>query len=242
MKSKLLTLAYILLIIAQSINAQVRLKSNNVFAIGDDPTKHGTISIGYGNNLSVANNGRWGIESWDGGLNFFIPWPNRCIGYGDYRLFINDTTGNVGIGKKPSFKLDVDGDIATYGTLRISSDARLKSNIMPLNNCMLKINMLNGKSYIKNSPQIISAATQNSEFIKAQGKYKPKSEEIQLGLLAQDVKEVFPELVKKDSSGYLTVDYIGLIPVLVEAVKDLNKEVEALKQENEKLKKKVGLN
>lgn len=51
---------------------------------------------------------------------------------------------------------------------------------------------------------------------------KPKP----MGLIAQDLQKVYPELVDKDSSGYYSVDYIGLIPVMIEALKELDSIIE----------------
>lgn len=53
---------------------------------------------------------------------------------------------------------------------------------------------------------------------------------LQTGLVAQEVQEVLPHLVNTDKNGYLSVNYIALTPYLLEAVKDLKKENEALKQ------------
>jgi hypothetical protein len=49
-----------------------------------------------------------------------------------------------------------------------------------------------------------------------------------IGLIAQDVQRVFPEAVSTDKTGYLMVDYHGLVGVLVEAVKELADRVEEL--------------
>jgi hypothetical protein len=54
---------------------------------------------------------------------------------------------------------------------------------------------------------------------------------MQYGLIAQEVEKVFPEMVKPiDSNGYKGVDYVKLIPVLVEAIKEQQKQIEALKK------------
>jgi len=50
------------------------------------------------------------------------------------------------------------------------------------------------------------------------------------GVIAQEVQKEFPEIVKVGNDGYLTVDYIQLIPILIEAVKELKREVDSLKQ------------
>jgi hypothetical protein len=56
-----------------------------------------------------------------------------------------------------------------------------------------------------------------------------KDDTIQTGLIAQEVQALFPELVSTDEDGYLSVNYIGLIPHLIEAVKDLQRENDTLK-------------
>jgi len=48
------------------------------------------------------------------------------------------------------------------------------------------------------------------------------------GFIARELQEVFPELVDEDEEGFLNVDYVGLIPILVEAVKELESRVETM--------------
>ncbi len=59
-----------------------------------------------------------------------------------------------------------------------------------------------------------------------------------IGLLAQEVAVVYPELVSTDQQGMMGVDYVGLIPVLIEALKEQQVAIEALNEEVVKLKKK----
>ena len=54
-----------------------------------------------------------------------------------------------------------------------------------------------------------------------------------IGVLAQDVQKVFPDLVRKGPEGYLAVNYIGLVPVLIEAVKEQQEENLSLRQQLE---------
>jgi Chaperone of endosialidase len=51
-----------------------------------------------------------------------------------------------------------------------------------------------------------------------------------LGVIAQEVEEVFPELVHTDADGYKRVNYLGLLAPLIEAVKELDARVQALEQ------------
>lgn len=47
-----------------------------------------------------------------------------------------------------------------------------------------------------------------------------------LGFVAQEVQQLFPELVQQDTDGYLYIDYVGLIPVLVEPVKEQQEQID----------------
>lgn len=62
-------------------------------------------------------------------------------------------------------------------------------------------------------------------------------EQERIGLIAQEIQEVYPELVKTDQQGLLGVDYLGLIPVLIEAIKEQQIAIEELNTEISKLKK-----
>ena len=86
------------------------------------------------------------------------------------------------------------------------SDILFKTNIIPLNNSLDKITTLNGYTYdwkVKEFP--------NEKFDKIK----------QIGLIAQEVEKVYPMIVNTRPDGFKQVDYEMLIPVLVEAVKEL---------------------
>ena len=61
------------------------------------------------------------------------------------------------------------------------------------------------------------------------------SSKLQYGFIAQEIEKVIPELVTEDSNGYKAVNYIGVIPVLTQAIQEQQKEIEQLKEENQKL-------
>jgi trimeric autotransporter adhesin len=50
---------------------------------------------------------------------------------------------------------------------------------------------------------------------------KPKPKDEQIGVIAQEVEQVFPQVVTTDSDGYKAVNYQGLVAPLIEAVKEL---------------------
>lgn len=63
------------------------------------------------------------------------------------------------------------------------------------------------------------------------------SKKQKIGLIAQDVEKVLPEVVEAiDDGKFLGVDYQALVPVLIEAVKDLHAELEGMKKEMHELR------
>lgn len=136
----------------------------------------------------------------------------------DAMRLVVDTAGKIGIGTTaPGYKLDVQGgDINASGNVRaagvaITSDKRWKRAIQPLENSIEKIKKINGVSYLW-------AADEYPE--------KKFGYEKQIGVIAQDVQAVFPELVLKDRDGYLSVNYPALIAPLIEAFKDQQEQIE----------------
>ena len=65
------------------------------------------------------------------------------------------------------------------------------------------------------------------------------SEEKQIGLIAQEVEEIFPEIVIDDQSGYKKVDYSKLTPVLIEAIKEQQIIIAQLKIESRKIRSEI---
>jgi hypothetical protein len=108
------------------------------------------------------------------------------------------------------------------------SDARLKTNILNIPNSLLKVCSLNGITY---KPDIKKQTALGLKPI----------DKTEVGLLAHEVKEVLPEAVStapfdmskngsKSGENYLTIQYEKLVPLLVEAIKDLKAEIEELKK------------
>ena len=144
-------------------------------------------------------------------------------------LYWDDGSLSLGVGTtNPGSTLDVNGDIGTYGTLQIYSDEKIKENILPLDGCLSKLAMINGKSYYKKvRPEYM---TKKSSLSKALSdttylKQTETDKQLEIGLIAQEVETVFPELVKTDKNGLLSVNYIGLIPVLIESIKEQQKQI-----------------
>jgi len=112
--------------------------------------------------------------------------------------------------KSDAFKVMFNGDTTVGGDITISSDARLKSNIVSLGSTLSKLLLIDGKSYEKDGKQ-------------------------RIGVLAQEIQEVFPELVTEDGNEMLAVNYQGLVPVLINALKEQDEKINRLEKLVEKL-------
>lgn len=161
------------------------------------------------------------------------------------------SNGNVGIGiSNPTSKLDVAGSMNLIGNLTggsgsgahnfhidafnsgvgtrglylnyytgtgvylaggtaVTSDIRKKKDIEPVTNALDKLAQIRGVSYRWKDPE--------------------RPQELQLGVIAQEVQAVFPDLVKEDGYGSLTVVYDGLTAPIIEAIKELKAENDSLK-------------
>lgn len=218
------------MLIAQSAESQVgnfKIRNDGFIQLGY--STYNTLSIGGHNTPAV--NGEWAFEHWNGGLNLWRPWPAGNAA--NYRLFVKDLDGYVGIGKYPSYKLDVNGDIATYGTFRIASDASLKTDIQPLGaaQCLAYIKQINTYTYrYKSTEQPVSVELnpEDSEIktktILSQSKREAEEvpSELRYGFMADELKEINPDLVSENEEGVYAIDFAALTPILLGAVKDLN--------------------
>ena len=100
------------------------------------------------------------------------------------------------------------GTVTTSSNFNSSSDIRLKDNVKTLEGSLDKVKQLRGVEY---------------DRIDSDKRYH------QLGVIAQEIEKIYPDMVSKNSNEMKTVAYQQLIPVLIEAIKELSKEVETLK-------------
>lgn len=122
----------------------------------------------------------------------------------------------------------------TAGNITTLSDARYKSNIQQINSSALsKIAALNPVQYTMLSGSAIAFAnTEQSDTctmtMTTSNEDLTRANQIHYGLLAQEVKELYPELVHEDAAGVMSINYTELIPLLIQAVQDLSEQVSAL--------------
>ena len=108
-----------------------------------------------------------------------------------------------------------DGTTTIAGDLSINSDARLKANIISLGSTLAKLLQIDGKTYTMK---------------------KDENKKQKIGVLAQDIEKVFPELVS-ESNGVKSVNYQGLVPVLINALKEQDSKMKEQEARIERLEK-----
>ena len=173
----------------------------------------------------LDNWGRSAIGVGHGRIVFYVDTPTSIAAGTDItateRMRIN-ATGLVGVGtNNPQYKLHVEGGVNATNHYS-SSDERWKKEIKTLDNSLNKIAELRGVSY----------DWKRDEFAK-----KNFSEGTQIGVIAQEIENVFPELVHTDTEGYKSVSYSNLVAPLIEAVKELKQQNESQQALTETLQK-----
>ena len=103
-----------------------------------------------------------------------------------------------------------DGDVVAYN----SSDMRLKNNLQVIGGALDKIDGINGYEFDWNE--------QSPEWARERGH--------DVGVVAQEIQKIHPEIVEERKNGYLGVDYKRLVPLLIQSIKELKQEVEELKK------------
>jgi len=213
--------------------------SNNTFvgATAGAQSRKGHYNTFVGNNAGYQNaegsyNAFFGVQAgyWCNGrenvcIGGFAGYRNESgvgnvfIGYSagqeerqSNRLYIDNSSVEIPLiyGEFDNNLIRINGNFTATAT-SVSSDRRWKKDIQPLQSALQKATELKGVSY-----------QWNLEEYPNRGLCKGK----QIGLIAQDVEAVLPELVETDSDGYKSVSYAKLTAVLVEAIKELKVENE----------------
>jgi hypothetical protein len=162
-----------------------------------------------------------GVYGWAGGSG------SSATRYGIYGYASGGTTNYAGY---------FSGDVNVTGTFTNPSDKKLKKNIKPVDGALNKVLNLQGVTFEWKSESELSEIIKNPELENEEISDRfcfPKGS--QIGLIAQDLEKVLPELVKTDADGLKSVDYIKIVPVLIEAIKDQQKIIDEQKSEIIKL-------
>jgi len=132
--------------------------------------------------------------------------------------------GSLGIGMAASGtagRIDASGDVVAFST----SDKNFKENITPIENAIEKIRMISGNTYDWKSDM--------KEFHGFEGN--------DVGVIAQEIEAVLPQLVTTRETGYKAVKYDKLVALLIEGIKEQQQNIDNLTIQVEELKKAKGL-
>jgi hypothetical protein len=185
---------------------------DNSLASGLNTTASGNVSSAIGINTIASDYSSFAIGQYNNSLSSITTNGNATA------FDLNNTAFVIGNGtasdaKSDAFKVLFNGDatigkdLTIKGDILVSSDAKLKTNIASLGSTLAKLLLLDGKTYT----------------MKKDGKQK-------IGVLAQDIQNVFPELVSQDDDKMLAVNYQGLIPILINALKEQDAKISRLEQ------------
>lgn len=208
---------------------------NRLFQIGN-----GASSADRDNALTILRNGNVGIGSNSKNPDFKLDVDGRArikFRNGETAgIYFNNSYNSLGgfVGLKTNSEIGLANGgtwllwANTNGTIymdnySLTSDKRLKTDLKNLSGSLAKLSQLQGYSY----RWLDTIRTQT----------------LQTGLIAQEVEKLFPELVNTDDKGYKSMNYNGLIPHLIEAVKELKgqtAEIAELRKELNELKMLTG--
>lgn len=161
-----------------------------------------------------------GHASTTGADNVFIGFNAGYFESGDGYLYmdVTDTDSPLIFGDFYARYVTINDDLYVTGTLYELSDVSSKTNIRPLGGSLEKVMALNGVSFDWN------------RSAKSKGRATTTVPAGSIGVIAQEVESVLPELVGKNRNGMKSVNYSGLIPVLLEAIKEQQEKILQLEQ------------
>ena len=125
-------------------------------------------------------------------------------------LYVSGSVGGDAGAISASGDIVADGDIIAYN----ASDRNLKDNLQVIEGSLDKIGEINGYEFDWNE--------------KSPGWARERGHDV--GVVAQEIQKVLPEIVTERKNGYLGVDYKRIVPLLIESIKELKEEVEELKK------------
>ena len=122
------------------------------------------------------------------------------------------STGSIAVGNisnnAQDGRIDAANDVVAFST----SDIRLKDNIKVIDNALDKVNSIQGIEF---------------DWIKKEGVHGNEGHDI--GVIAQEIEKILPDVVTTRDNGYKAVKYEKIVPLLIEAIKELTNEINELK-------------
>lgn len=201
-------------------NFEIRGVGSNAGTAQTDGSDDGFLRLSAGGGNSATAQASIDISGYSNTPDMNNNIVMRTTGAERFRI---DNLGNIGMGTSaPSVRLQVSGDIIA-NSIAGSSDERFKTNISTIVNPLQKVLQLRGLTFDWKTKEFPDRAF---------------SENRSLGFIAQEVEWVLPEVVytEKTSEGYKSIQYDKLVALLVEAIKEQQRQIQELKKEIKKIK------
>lgn len=197
-----------------------------------NPTTSNKLILGNVGNVQIAGGSGGQVLSTDGSSNlswYTIPTPvagGSAAGRVAIYTSATDLAGNSSVTFNGSNVSITGGLLATQDIVAFYSDQRLKTDITPITNAVEKVKAIRGVTYRTNDVAASLGIGDDREHV---------------GVLAQEIQQVLPQVVLQapfdidptngsiSGEHYLTVQYDKIVPLLIQAIKELSAEVEALK-------------
>jgi hypothetical protein len=247
---KLFLIPLALLATSASLMAQLKVATNGNVGIGTT-TPNAPLSFGTQINLSI-------IRLWDGpGYDWYgfgiYPYELAMRVGGDYSSQFKFRNRDNSVVAAVTASGDIWQNNSYARNYWTNSDKRIKQNIVSCNNALSKVLALRGVKYdLKDSVDAFylgdgmgdektdttKTNKKNPQKLKALGKNAPSK--TNYGFIAQEVEKIVPEIVSINKAGSKLVNYQGIIPLLVEALKEQNSVIDVLKVQNLKLAARIA--
>jgi hypothetical protein len=185
-------------------------------------------STSYLNTVSLGAQTWRGDITWNNAVNIIVPASAECsfdvATSGVWQVWDTPTGApmiraaagtNVAIGEAGSRGLYVYGAITASGNITAYSDVRIKRDIHTIENALEKTLALRGVTYYR-----------TDDRIKEEDKAKRK-----VGVIAQEVEEILPEVIYEDAEGIKSVDYGNMVGLLIEAIKEQQTHINNLQEQ-----------
>ena len=183
----------------------------NATSFGSHTTASGGNSVAMGHYTKASDYGSLVIGYYNDSGSSITAFDDR---YDDSNTAFVIGNGAGNNSRSDALVVNFDGTTTIAGDLNVNSDARLKANIVSLGATLTKLLQIDGKTYTMK---------------------KDKNEKQKIGLLAQDIEKLFPELVS-ESNGIKSVNYQGLVPVLINALKEQDRKMKSQQSQIDELK------
>jgi hypothetical protein len=221
-------------------NEMITLARHSSYGVMFDPS--GAVVLGY--NLPAYNLSYTPLEvyaySGAGGIKVY---QNNSYAYPGVNVFVNHSTTNAyeaNNGSNRIFHVNGNGIVYSNGT-SLTSDIRLKSDIETIQSPLDKLLQLRGVTFRMNFPKTEEKELSAEEAYKLAKSRTPEltldiweqiqkeKERKQMGVIAQEVEKVIPEIVRTREDGLKSVSYSEMTGLLIEAIKELKTEIDELK-------------